>query len=394
MGVTVRQKHKGRGKPWWVFVHTNGRIRSKQVGDKRAAEALASAMRRKLKAGEFSVEAGRRTNTTPRFGDYAKHYLESYAKVACKWTTWTGYETIIEKHLRPVWENRRLDEITRADVKQLILQKQQDGLAAGTVENIKALVSGIFTHAYEDGILAVNPALKMGRFIQRHDLRRHVTPLSREHTAKFLCSAQEHFPEHYPLLLCAFRTGMRMGELLGLAWDDIDFAANTIEVRRSYSHGQFSTPKSHKSRIVDMSDQLKAVLLKHCEAMRVRFGGRLPVTPVPGKQAKEAVVELVFPSETGGPLDGDNFRRRVFFPLLEKADVPKIRFHDIRHTFASLLLTQGESLHYVKEQLGHASIQTTVDVYGHLVPGSNRNAVNRLDDPVESPLKLVTGDAG
>ena len=79
-----------------------------------------------------------------------------------------------------------------------------------------------------------------------------------------------------------------------------------------------------------------------------------------------------FPSETGGPLCGDNFRRRVFYPLLEKADVPRFRFHDIRHTFAILLLAQGESLHCVKEQMGHASIQTTVDVYGHLVPGSKR----------------------
>lgn len=72
----------------------------------------------------------------------------------------------------------------------------------------------------------------------------------------------------------------------------------------------------------------------------------------------------------------------------------QFRFHDIRHTFASLLLAQGESLHYVKEQMGHASIQTTVDVYGHLVPGSNRNAVNRLDDPEEAMVRVVSASAG
>ena len=75
--------------------------------------------------------------------------------------------------------------------------------------------------------------------------------------------------------------------------------------------------------------------------------------------------------------------------MIELADVPRFRFHNIRHTFASLLLANGESLHYVKEQMGHASIQTTADVYGHLVPGSNRNAVNRLDDPVGPELKVV-----
>ena len=100
-------------------------------------------------------------------------------------------------------------------------------------------------------------------------------------------------------------------------------------------------------------------------------------------------VHLAFPDRDGGPMDGDNFRRRVFYALLEKADIPRIRFHDIRHTFASLLLQQGESLHFVKEQMGHASIQTTVDVYGHLVPGSNRNAVNKLDDDASQNLKIV-----
>ncbi len=126
----------------------------------------------------------------------------------------------------------------------------------------------------------------------------------------------------------------------------------------------------------------------------MRFGGRLPVWQVPGARGKAESIELVFHSESGGPLDGDNFRSRVFYPLLEKADVPRFRFHDIRHTFASLLLANGESLHYVKEQMGHASIQTTVDVYGHLVPGSNRNAVNRLDDPEEPALRIVSVDAG
>ncbi len=83
---------------------------------------------------------------------------------------------------------------------------------------------------------------------------------------------------------------------------------------------------------------------------------------------------------------GGNFRARVFRKILQEAGLSGFRFHDIRHTFASLLLAQGESVHYVKEQMGHASTQTTVDVYEHLVPGSNRRAVDQLDDPA---LKVV-----
>lgn len=386
MSVTVRQKRKGKGNPWHVFIHDNGIIRSKAVGDRRAAEAVASAIRRKMTAGEFLLDDPAESKV-PEFYEYAKRYLDNYAKTALKRNTWEGYEVIIENHLKPVWQGKRLDQITRADVKTLLLQKQKDGYAAGTVENIKALVSGLFTHAYEDEILAHNPALKLGRFIPKTDRRQHVTPFTREQASALLAEAKASAPQHHPMLLCAFRTGMRLGELLGLAWDDIDFGGNTIEVRRAYSHGHFSTPKSGKSRTIDMSDQLRQTLLAHQGDVAKRFGGRLPT-----HQDGDRTLRLVFPSEQGGPTDGDNFRHRVFYSLLEKADVPKIRFHDIRHTFASLLLQQGESLHYVKEQMGHASIQTTVDVYGHLVPGSNRNTVNRLDDP--APAMRIVPAAG
>ncbi|MHC4067209.1 MAG: tyrosine-type recombinase/integrase [Planctomycetota bacterium] len=359
------------------------------MGDKRAAEAVASQIRRKLKAGELDLDAAARKSRIPEFSTYCHRYLDTFAKTACKWSTWKSYETIVKLHLTPAWHGKRLDQITRADVKQLLLQKQQAGLAAGTVENIKALISGIFTHAYEDQILTVNPALKLGKYIQKQDHRRHINPLTREQATRFLQAVQDHSPGYYPLFLCAFRTGLRLGELVGLAWTDIDFAANTIEVRRSYSHGHWSTPKSHKSRLVDVSDQLKRVLLQHQRALGQRFYGVLPKCQVATARGRMDEVGLVFPSETGGPLCADNFRSRVFYPLIEKADLPRFRFHDIRHTYASLLLAQGESLHYVKEQMGHASIQTTVDVYGHLVPGSNRNAVNRLDDPEGPALRLI-----
>jgi integrase len=90
--------------------------------------------------------------------------------------------------------------------------------------------------------------------------------------------------------------------------------------------------------------------------------------------------EQVFINEEGGIIHEANLRNRVFFKALAKAGLRRIRIHDLSHTFASLLIQNGESLAYVKEQLGHQSIQVTVDIYGHLVPGANRQAVDRLDD--------------
>lgn len=168
----------------------------------------------------------------------------------------------------------------------------------------------------------------------------------------------------------ALRTGLRLGELLGLQWADVDFHGRFIEVRRNLVAGRLTTPKSGKARRVDMSQQLSETLkglltTRKAEVLRNGWG---------------KVPEWVFCNEDGGPLDGDNLRHRVFYKLLEKAGLRRIRFHDLRHTFASLLLQQNESPTYVKEQLGHASIQVTVDIYGHLIPGANRQAVDRLDD--------------
>src|SRR5207249_6197070 len=89
----------------------------------------------------------------------------------------------------------------------------------------------------------------------------------------------------------------------------------------------------------------------------------------------------VFTSENGTPLTPGNFHSRLWRPLLKKAGLHHFRVHDLRHTFASLLIQNGESLAYVKEQMGHHSIQITVDIYGHLVPGGNKAAVDRLDEP-------------
>ena len=97
---------------------------------------------------------------------------------------------------------------------------------------------------------------------------------------------------------------------------------------------------------------------------------------------------ICFHHKDGGHLS-QNTIRGCYKRLLDKAGIRELRFHDIRHTFASLLLTNGESLTYVKEQLGHSSIQTTVDIYGHLIPGSNREAVNRLDGASNSKYMQV-----
>ena len=126
--------------------------------------------------------------------------------------------------------------------------------------------------------------------------------------------------------------------------------------------------KTGKKRRVDLSDELLESLITLRRKRKADFlakgGNQIP--------------EWVFINREGNPLDMDNIRDRVFFKALDKAGLRGLRLHDLRHTFASLHIQKGESLAYVRDQLGHGSIKTTVDIYGHLVPGANREAANRL----------------
>ena len=133
-----------------------------------------------------------------------------------------------------------------------------------------------------------------------------------------------------------------------------------------------------------MSKQLRAVLLKLRDE-------RLISAFAAGRD--NILNEFVFPSPEGKVLDPDNLFHRYFLPVLTKGGLRRIRLHDLRHTFGSLLIQDGATLAYVKEQMGHSSIQVTVDIYGHLVPGANVAFVDRLDETPKTAAKETQTDA-
>lgn len=370
MGVTVRQKRPGRGNPYWVFVNHRGKRKSKLIGDQKAADKVATQIREKLKLGELILE----DKKSPLFKDYAAEWFKAHVKVFCKYATMKNNETYLEKHLIPVFGSIPLDSIRRKDIKWLMSTKLAEGLSPSTVRNIKSCLSGIFTSAVEDELVVVNPAARLGKqmskMIKQKDPKKNINPFTREEVQLFLKTAAWYCPMYYPAFLCALRTGVRLSELIGLQPGDIDFHNRFIEVRRGIVRGRITTPKSGKTRRVDMSRQLADVLRSHLldtKKETLRRGWKKPP-------------EWLFYNENGRALDPNNLRKRYFYRCLEKAGLRRIRLHDLRHTFATLLISQGESLAYVRDQLGHHSIQVTVDIYGHLVPGSNRDAVDKLDD--------------
>jgi integrase len=252
----------------------------------------------------------------------------------------------------------------------------EQGLSKATVRNIMAPLRQMLGHAVEEGIILTNPASKLGRFSKETSARanaKRIVPYTAEEVQILLHKAESRSSDLHVFLLTAVLTGVRLGELLGLQWADIDAVAKCIHLKRAITRRREESPKNHLQRRIDVPDQL----LRKLQELETR---RKKEWFQKGKPAPK----WVFCSNDGGFMNEYNFRTRKFYPLFKKKEgaeyeLRRIRLHDLRHTYASLMLQQGESVTYVKEQMGHHSIQVTVDLSGHLIPGANRAAANRLE---------------
>jgi integrase len=378
MGVTVRQKINGKGKPWWVFVAHNGRRTSRLVGDKEAAEEVASKIRAKLKLGEFEFEQPE-TERMPTFREYAETFMGGYSKNNHKFSTHQNYLITLNNHLLPAFGKMPLDQIKRKDVKAFLFKKQNGRLAHSSVKNLRAYLSAVFTQAVDDEIITQNPVAKTGKLIKEpEELKERIIPLTWEEKNRLEATVSRYFPRWYPLLLTALRTGLRIGELIALKPEDIDFDDMFIEVRRGYVRGRFTTTKSNKMRKVDMSPQLAGVLKRYLvqrkeEALRNGWG---------------EPPEVLFYNEQGRILNPGSFGYKVFQRWLKKAGLRRVTFHSLRHTYATLRLLKGDNILDVSKQLGHQDIKITTETYYHWIPGSNRQQVADLDLP-EAPKRTL-----
>src|SRR3989338_3312322 len=338
------------------------RAESKQEAQERLAEIM-----RGLKVGSYDPTLAK----TP-LEEYAPKWLQ-IKQAEVKPSTLTSYEYALRVHILHDLGKHQLGKLTREAIKAFLGKKNESGLSRDTVRVLHATLRALLEEAVESGIVPVNVARRAGKFVKgKADRGEKIQFFSRDELALFLETAKNEALAYYPLFLCLARTGLRIGEAIGLQCGDLDFAGFGIEVRRNIVKGRVGTPKNGRTRRVDMSQQLAQVLrgeIANRKAQLLRLG----------KSADELGNLWLFQSGAGGPLD-DSKVRKVLARLLVKAGLPRRNLHSLRHSFASLLIQNGESLAYVRDQLGHSSIQITVDTYGHLVPGGNRRAVNRLDD--------------
>ena len=311
------------------------------------------------------------------FRDFAQQWLRDYAEGAVKPMTLRSYRGLVRNHLIPMLGDLWLTQLSPQRIQGVLAQfLRERGLSPKTANNCLVLLKTILKFARQWGLLRENPA-------------EEIKPLRVESKEMDFLRPEEiqlllkHADEPYrTLFLTAVMTGMRRGELLALQWGDIDWHHNLIRVRRSlFWHSQqelaelqstpvegavqgwrFSNPKSKRSiRTIIMSPRLRDALELHRLSC--------PVSPQ----------DLVFCTKEGTPMEPNNMIHREFLPTLRRAELRHIRFHDLRHTFTTLLIAQGVNVKAIQAQLGHASIQTTLDRYGHLLPETQQYIGERLD---------------
>jgi integrase len=210
--------------------------------------------------------------------------------------------------------------------------------------------------------------------------REEIKPLSPEQARLFLRTAAQIGDRLEALYAVAIHCGLRQGELLALKWEDVDVEASTLQVRRSLSGtsgGQptFTAPKTAKSRRqVRLTTGDMEALMRH---RKRQLKERLKVAGLWRDHG------LVFTTRTGTPLNRHNLCQRSFKPLLKKVGLSGIRFHDLRHTCATLLLTRGIHPKIVQELLGHSTIAITLDTYSHVLPGMGDAAAGAMDEALD-----------
>lgn len=228
------------------------------------------------------------------------------------------------------------------------------------------------SHAVKWGLIARNPA----DLVEMPRKRRVEIRVWDEEQAKLFLAEANRSSTHYTLYLAAITTGMRQGELLGLRWNDLDFALHEARITQTFyrlgGKAIFKAPKTEKARRTVALPSVLVEALRSVRETQERYK----------QEFREAYHNngLVFCQPDGKPLHAHNIVRRDFRRVMARAGAPRIRFHDLRHCHATMLLQQGVHPKVVQERLGHSTPAFTLHVYSHVLPGMRHEAASRLQE--------------
>ena len=326
-----------------IVYYIDGKQKWKTIGPnkKEAEKALRQIM--------GSIDHGEFRDKNMVFSLFVEKWLESL-KVQVKPSTLEFYRNI-GNQLAAYFEHRQIKAIGTADIEDYMASKLE-GLSNKTVGYHLTVARMIFKKAQIWGYVYRNSTDFIKKPRTEH---KEVEILSHEQIDRLLTEAGG---QPRLLILTAALTGMRAGELMALRWSDVDLVEGKVSITRNYVRGRFETPKSRASV---RSIVIPPMLVD--ELARAKDG---------------APCELVFTNSIGKPIEWNNFINREFLPLLKLAELPRVKFHSLRHSYASTLVAAGEDLKFVQTQLGHSNLTMTLNIYSHLLPGKSAGAGHRI----------------
>lgn len=294
-----------------------------------------------------------------------------------RFNTKNSYADNIRLHIVPHLGNIKLQKLRPLDIQRLLSTLKGKGLSPRTCQYVFSILRKALNQAVKWNMLNFNPTDGVDR---PRVPKYQIEPLTVEEARKFLDTAKEMGDPFYPLFVLAISTGMRAGELLGLEWEDVDLKNSRLSVRHTLINKTktLAEPKTAKARrVIELTGLAVDVLKDH---RKKQTEARLQ------ESAWDSTYNLVFPTGIGTPFDHSHLTQRHFHPILEQAGLRKIRFHDLRHTAATLLLQAGEHPKVVQEMLGHSTISMTLDTYSHVIPSMQKEAARKMDEMLkESP---------
>lgn len=282
------------------------------------------------------------------FRDWVAKWL-CQVKTRIKESTFESYESGMRVHLLPVFGDISLQNLRTSDIEDWKVEASKE-MHPRTLNKTLTILGTCLNDAVWQGRMNLNVAEKV-RHVKEH--KSEMQFLNTDEVRRLL----DFDCEISPLIATSLLSGIRQGELLALRWKDIDLESGTIHISRSYRKGRFTEPKTPAARrAVSIPSKLKETLC-----------------PLEGRDD-----ELCF-STDGKPWSSSVLLQGYFYPALKKAEVKKVRWHDLRHTYAALMISVNAPIKWLQRQLGHTSIQTTLDLYGHLFPEAGSKTITRFD---------------
>ena len=365
---TVRLRADGRWEGRHIVGYDeNGTAKTKNVLAKTKAECI-----EKLKElqTEYCEVAPFKIKPGMRFGDWISYWYENHAKPTLRPTTQESYRRWIEVHIIPAIGQIPLNKLTQADCQKFLNMLKSDGrklhrnskgteLAEKSVRNCYHVLKMSLDRAVTDGLIKKNPAIGC----KLPPLKtKEMKILSKEEIQRFMVQAKEE--GLYELFLLELTTGLRRGEILALTWDDLNVKTGELHINKQF------TPAGGKATISEPKTKaaFRTIVLP-------------PVMVELLMEYKKGVFShLMFPSriKPEQPIDPGYVRKRLQ-QILERADCKRVRFHDLRHTFATMSLEHGMDVKTLSTIIGHVSSQTTLNIYTHITGEMQENAAARID---------------